>query len=307
MKTIITGASGNYGRAAVERVLAKGVPAEDLILMSRTPAKLDVFAERGCVVRKGDFDDPASLASAFIGGEQMLLISGTRVGKRIPQHRAAIEQAVAAGVGHIIYTSFVGLVDGNPAEACHDHAATEAMLRDSGAEYTALRDQHYADAMVLNYAPNALQSGKWVMNTGQGREALVWRDDCIDSAVGVLTSTGHGNKVYNITGPELLRLQDVAAMIASAVGRDIEYIDVDDEGMYALFDSLGVPRQPVDDLTVAGLSWNSDDMVTFGQAVREGYFAVISDDVEKLTGRKPRSVQQMIDANIEVLREAARA
>lgn len=307
MKTIITGASGNYGRAAVEGLLAKGVPAEDLILMSRSPAKLQTFAERGCVVRRGDFDDPASLSAAFAGGERMLLISGTRVGKRVPQHRAAIEQAIAAGVGHIVYTSFVGLVEGNPAEACHDHTATEAILRDSGVQWTALRDQHYADSMVLGYAPNALKSGKWVMNTGQGREALVWREDCIASAVGVLTTEGHGNQVYNITGPELLRLQDVAAMVAEATGRDIEYIDVDDEGMYALFDSLGVPRQPVDDLTVAGLAWNSDDMVSFGRAVREGYFAVISDDVEKLTGRRPRSVKQMIDAHAEVLREAARA
>lgn len=303
MKTIITGASGQYGRQAVTRLLDR-IPAEDLILISRNPGKLSRFAERGAEVRQGDYDDPVSLHAAFRGGERLLLISGTRVGHRIPQHKAAIDAAVACGVGHIVYTSFVGIQPGNPSEAVVDHAATEAMIRDSGMAWTMLRDAQYADAMIVNMGPNFIRSGRWLSSTAGGREALVWRDDCIDCAVAVLSGQGHDNRAYDITGPELLGFAEVAAMLSELSGRPIDYIETDDAGMYAMFDAMGIPREPVDDQSVAGISWNSDDMVTFERAIREGYFAVISDDVERLTGRKPRSVRQMIIDNLESLKNA---
>ena len=84
----ITGASGQYGRAATDRLVAQG-RAGDLILMTRAPDKLADRVAQGCEVRQGDFDDPASLARAFAGADKLLLVSGTRVGARVAQHRAA--------------------------------------------------------------------------------------------------------------------------------------------------------------------------------------------------------------------------
>jgi NAD(P)H dehydrogenase (quinone) len=303
MKIVVTGASGQYGRSAVERLLERH-PAQDLILITRRPEKLAPLAALGADVRYGDYDDPASLAAAFRDGDRMLLISGTRVGKRIPQHKAAIDAASACGLKHIIYTSFVGIAPGNPSSAVADHAATEDMIRSSGLAWTMLRDAHYADAMILNMGPNLMRSGQWLSSTAGGREALVWRDDCIASAVAVLTGDGHENKVYHITGPELLGFAEIAAMLTDLTGRPVRYVETGDEGMYAMFDAMGIPREPVDDQSVAGISWNSDDMVTFEAAIRAGYFAVISDDVERLTGHKPRSVRQMIADNLEMLRNA---
>jgi NAD(P)H dehydrogenase (quinone) len=301
MKIVVTGASGQYGRSAVSKLLQR-VPAEDLILISRTPEKLAEFSQLGAEVREGDFDKPEGLVPAFQGGERMLLISGTRVGKRVGQHRAAIEAAAAAGVRHIAYTSFVGIVPGNPAIVVRDHGPTEEIMRASGMAWTALRDQHYADAMVLAMGPNIIRSGQWLSSSGGGREALVWREDCVDCAVEVLTGAGHENRIYNITGPELLSFPDVARMLAEVSGRPVNYVETDDAGMYAMFDAMGVPREPVDNQSVSGVPWNSDDMVSFEAAIRGGFFEVISDDVERLTGRKPRSVRQMIDDNAAVLR-----
>jgi len=303
MKIVITGASGQYGSTAVERLL-KRVPAEDLILITRRPERLAALTALGVDVRYGDYDDAASLVDAFRGGDRLMLISGTRVGKRIPQHKAAIDAAVACGLRHVVYTSFVGIRPGNPSEAVADHAATEEMIRASGLAWTMLRDAHYADAMIRDMGPNFIRSGQWLSSTAGGREALVWRDDCIDSAVAVLTGEGDENQVYNITGPELLSFAEIAAMLTELTGRAVRYSETDPEGMYALFDAMGIPREPVDNQSVAGISWNSNDMVTFEAAIREGYFAVISDDVERLTGRKARSVRQMIEDNLEMLRSA---
>ena len=303
-KIVITGASGNYGRGLTDRLIAAGRAAE-LILITRTPAKLADRAAQGCTVRYGDFDKPETLAEAVQGAYKMLLISGTRVGARVAQHKAAIDAAAAVGVRQIAYTSFIGIDDpANPAEVRHDHAETEALIRASGMAWTMLRDAHYADAMIVMAGPQVMQSGQWVSNAGEGLEAMVWRDDCIASAAAVLTGVGHEGQVYNITGPELQTFREVAAIMAEITGRPVEYVSTTDDEQYAMFDALGIPRRPVDDQTVAGLPWNSDDMVTFGQAIRDGFLAICSDDVERLTGRKARSVRQMFEDNAEMLRGA---
>ncbi|MBN8829513.1 MAG: SDR family oxidoreductase [Sphingomonadales bacterium] len=305
-KIVITGASGQYGRAATDRLIARGL-ADKLILITRTPDKLADRRRQGCDVRYGDYDKPETLAAAVQGAEKMLLISGTRVGARVVQHKAAIDAAAAAGVRHILYTSFIGIDDpSNPAEVRHDHIETENAMRASGMAWTMLRDAHYADAMILMAGPNVLATGKWFSNAGDGREAMVWRDDCVACAVAVLTTPGHENRIYNITGPELQSFDEVAALMSEITGCPVEHVKVDDEGQYAIFDAMGIPRRPIDDQYVSGIPWNSDDMVTFGRAIREGYLAIRSDDVETLTGRKARSVRQMIEENRDMLRAAAK-
>lgn len=303
-KIVITGASGQYGTSATDKLVALG-RAEDLVLVTRTPSKLAARAAQGCEVRYGDFDKPETLADAVAGGEKMLLISGTRVGARVAQHRAAIDAAARAGVRHILYTSFIGCDDpDNPAEVRHDHIETERLIRDSGMAWTLLRDAHYADAIILALGPSLIQSGEWQCNAGFGREAMVWREDCVASAVAVLTGTGHEEQIYNITGPELQTFADVSQLLSDIVDRPVNYVAVDDETQYAIFDAMGIPRQPVDDQYVNGIPWNSDDMVSFGRAVREGYLEICSDDVQRLTGRPAHSVRQLIEDHKAFLRES---
>ena len=301
-KIVITGASGNYGRIATDGLIAKG-RAADLILITRSPDKLADRAAQGCTVRYGDFDNPGTLAEAVQGADKMLLISGTRVGARVVQHKAAIDAAAAAGLEHLLYTSFIGIDDpANPAEVRHDHIETEKLIKNSGIAWTMLRDAHYADAMILMAGPGVMASGQWISNAGDGREAMVWRDDCAACAVAVLSGAGHEGQTYNITGPELQSFADVTALMAEITGVPLAYVPVDDAAQYAMFDAMGIPRRPVDNLEVGGIPWNSDDMVTFGQAIREGFLEICSDDVERLTGRKARSVRAMIEANVGMLR-----
>ncbi len=305
-KIAITGASGHYGQLATDKLIAQG-RAADLILMTRRPEKLAHRTAQGCTVRYGDYDKPETLAPAFAGAEKLLLISGTRVGARVVQHKAAIDAAVDAGVSHILYTSFIGIDDpANPAEVRHDHIETERLIRASGMAWTMLRDAHYADAMILMAGPGVMQTGKWFSNSGDGYEAMVWREDCVDCAVAVLTGAGHGGQIYNITGPDRQNFGEVTALMAEITGVPLDYVPLDDAAQYAMFDAMGIPRRPVDDQEVNGIPWNSDDMVSFGRAIREGFLDICTQDVERLTGRPARSVRQMIEENAEMLR-AARA
>jgi uncharacterized protein YbjT (DUF2867 family) len=133
-------------------------------------------------------------------------------------------------------------------------------------------------------------------------EAMGWREDCVDCAVAVLTQDGHENTSYHVTGPNRETFAEVAAMLSEVTARPVRLVETDDAGMYAHFDALGIPREPVDDQTVAGIPWNSDDMVSFERAIREGFLDVCTDDVERLTGRRARSVLELIEANADFLR-----
>ncbi len=304
MKTIITGASGPFGSTVAQGLIDRGVSAADLILVSRDPRKLAKFAEQGADVRAGDFDDYESLVAAFSGGEKMLMISTNRVGQREPQHTNAVNAAKAAGVSHIVYTSFIGK-DGCNSLAVSDHRFTEDLLKKSGLDWTFLRNSQYAEAMRDAAGPAAVASGHWMSSTGDGKIAMVTRENCIEAATAVMATDGHEGKTYNITGPERISFRDIANLVSELSGKPIEYIETTDEELYAMFDSMGVPRSAQDDLVVNGFGWCSDDMVSFEATIRAGDFDVISDDFENLTGKKPERVSDFLSRYREKLSPTA--
>jgi len=299
MKYIITGASGAFGRGATQGMLSHVSP-EDLILVTRNPDSLKEMDDRGCSVRFGDFDDYDSLEVAFQGGNKMLMISTSRVGERMPQHTNAVNAAKACGVSHVIYTSFVGAVPDNPSLAVRDHRGTESLLRESGMAWTAMRNSQYADYIFAS-APNAIRAGKWFTSSEDGTVAHVCREDCIEAVVTVRSGDGHENRVYNITGPELLSIRNVADIVRDVSGQDFEFVEISDDDMYAFFDSLGVPRSPIDDNVASDIPWCSDDMVSFERTIREGRFSIISNDFETLTGHKPKSLRALAEAHRDLL------
>ncbi|MGX7894593.1 NAD(P)H-binding protein [Tsuneonella sp. HG222] len=294
-KIVVSGASGQFGSMAA-RMLLEHIPAEDLIVFSRSPDRLAEFAEAGAQVRQGDFDDPASLAGAMAGGEKLLLISTVRVGSRVEQHTAAVEAARAAGVRHVVYTSLLGVrKPGNPSVEGFDHIATETMIEASGLAYTHLRNSLYAEAVATAMAIPALASGHKPENSGDGRVPIVSRDDCVATAVGVLTQDGHENTALDVTGPEMWTLPDAMALVGAMAGKPIHVERVDDEEMFAYFDSLGVARKASDVVPDGPIPWASEGMVTFGQSIREGYMDIESNDVERVTGRVPRTLKSVFE------------
>jgi NAD(P)H dehydrogenase (quinone) len=295
---IVTGASGAFGRAAAARLIER-IPAGELILTSRTPEKLADFAARGADVRAADFDDPTTLDKAFAGGTKLLLISTARVGTRVGQHANAIAAARRAGVGHIAYTSVLGAAEpGNPALVKLDHRATEEIIEGSGAAFTFLRDSQYAEAIAAAMVPGALAAGRIPDNAHEGRVAFVSREDCVACATEVLLQGApHERRAYDITGPELMTIPAALALASEIAGRPIVVLPVDDEGMLRHFDSLGIPRHASDVVPEGPIRWSSDDMVTFGRSIREGYFDKLTPHVRQITGREPRSLREVMLAH----------
>lgn len=280
MTIAITGASGQLGRLVADQLLATVDPAE-VVLLTRDPAKLADYAERGADVRAADFGKPDELVDAFAGVERVLLISTDAVGARVEGHLAAIEAAVKAGVRHMAYTSVSEPTADNPAGVVADHAATEEALRESGLAWTMLRNNLYADMQVDSVA-QAAATGQLVTNFGDGGAAYVTRADCAAVAAGVLTGEGHEGKAYDVTGPHAYTAPDLAELAAQKSGKPVELIQVDDEAYTAGLVSAGLPD------FIAPL------LTSFGTATRLGKLATVTDVVEQVGGRTPTPLSALV-------------
>jgi NAD(P)H dehydrogenase (quinone) len=281
MTLVITGAAGHLGRRTAERLLDLVDPAT-VVLVTRRPAELADLAGRGADVRAGDFDDPASLDAAFAGGERLLLISTDAVGRRVAQHRAAIDAAVRAGVRHVAYTSLPNPVAENPAPVAREHRATEEALRASGLAWTMLRNALYAEYRIPE-AQAALAGGAFPHNLGDGRTAYVSREDCAAVAAAVLAAGAeHENQAYDVTGPELLGAGDLARIYGEAGSAPVPAVALDDDAFAAGAVAAGVPAD------IAGF------LAGFGRAVREGHLDQAADTVQRLTGRPAIGVEEVV-------------
>ncbi|MGC3981229.1 MAG: NAD(P)H-binding protein [Steroidobacteraceae bacterium] len=223
-KIIVSGASGQLGELTIKELLRRGVPAKNLILVSRTPDKLTEYAKQGASVRFGDLTKPESLPDAYKGGTRMLLISiSGGSDPRPPLHKAGFDAAVKAGVKHIAYTSFIGADTGTSGLAV-DHRQSEEFLKASGAKWTMLRNGLYADR-VVQQAIEMAKTGKATVMPNEAKSAPVTREDCAAAAAGALLNTKFENTAFDITGPALFGTADIAAAVSAITGKRVDVVE----------------------------------------------------------------------------------
>jgi NAD(P)H dehydrogenase (quinone) len=236
MTIAITGATGQLGRLVVERLKAE-VPAAGIVALARSPAKA---ADLGVAVREADYARPETLASALSGVDTLLLISSSEIGRRVVQHRNAIEAAKGAGVGRIAYTSLLH-ADTSPLDLAEEHRATEAELRASGIPHTVLRNGWYTENHTGSIG-GALAGGAFIGSAGAGRISSAPRADYAEAAVAVLTGKGHEGKTYELAGDDAYTLADLAAEISRQTGRTIPYKDLPEADYAAALVGFGLPE-----------------------------------------------------------------
>ena len=286
---LVTGASGHLGRRVIE--LLQETYRGPIIAATRTPDKLSGFAGPNVTARRADFDDPASLADAFAGVDRLLLISTDAVdvpGRRIRQHTNAITAAERAGVKHVVYTSIIHSGPQSPAFVVPDHRATEAALAESSMGWTVLRENIYMDLQLMSVG-QAIKIGQVVNAIGDGKAAYITREDCARAAAAALSSSFEGRRTLDITGPEAVSQEDIAALASQLSGKEIRYMPIDVETLVGYMTGAGMPR-PV-----------AEAYATFDVAIAQGEFDAVSSAVEDLTGRKPQSIAEFLTAHRDAL------
>jgi NAD(P)H dehydrogenase (quinone) len=278
---LVTGANGKLGRHVVSLLLESG--KDHIIAASRDTAKLADLAAKGAETRTADFDDAASLATAFKGVDRILIVSTDSLasGQRLRQHLVAVKAAADAGA-EIVYTS-MPKPEGSAVIFAPDHAGTEKAVIASGRPYTILRDAWYQENLLLSL-PGAFASGTLYTSAGEGKQAHVSHADVARSAAAALSKPST-NEILTLTGPELFTTKQIAALASEIAGKPLAVVDLSDEQLAGGMKAAGVPEVLIPML------------VSFDTTTREGGFDILTGDVEKLTGHKPETLRAFFEAN----------
>ena len=271
MSIVVTGATGHLGRLVVESLLARGVAPAEIVATGRSTARLADLAERDVRVEELDFDDVPESVDWLEDGDVLLLVSGSEVGRRVPQHHAVVDLAARSGVSRLAYTSAPAADDTTLAVA-PEHAATEALIRESGLPFTFLRNGWYTE----NYRPTFEQAragGIVVGSAGDGRVASAPRADFAEAAAAVLATDGHEGATYELFGDVAWSYEELAATFADVLGSPVTYQRLSaDEHRRAL---LGAGL----DEGTAGF------VVALDQNIADGLLGRTTGDLSRLLGR----------------------
>ena len=271
---VVSGATGRLGGQIAGRLADAGLEQR---LIVRDPGRAPVLA--GAEVAVAEYGDPAALRRALAGAGTVLMVSAAETPDRVRQHHNFVDAAVAAGVERLVYTSFVGAAPDAVFTLARDHWATEEYIRASGLEFTFLRDNLYADFLPFLVGEDGVIRGP----AGDGRAAVVAQADIADAAAAVLRDPlPHARRSYDLTGPEALTFTDMAAVITSATGRKVTFVNETLDEAYASRASYGAP------------GWQVDAWVSTYTAVAAGELSTVSPAVEQLTGHPATSLSELL-------------
>jgi NAD(P)H dehydrogenase (quinone) len=282
---LVSGANGNLARSVIANLL-RMTEADNILVTTRDPASANAseLAARGVTVRHGDFDAPETLGPAFAGASRALLISTyADNAERLRQNLAALEAAKAAGVRHILYTSF--LAAGPDALSEHSqrvHWPTEQAIAASGLSYTILRHALYAE-MLVGDLDDTLATGVLRRSVGSAACTYVARDDLGLSAATVLASDQRDNRILNETMERSYTGDEAADAIARCFGKPVRYEPVAAEDWPAyMTEKWGLP--PALAASTIGTM----------RAIEAGQFDMVTDDYRSVTGRSPQTLDQFL-------------
>lgn len=281
MTIAVTGAAGHLGRLTITALRARGVAAGDIVAVVRDAAKAADLAADGVQVRVADYADADALRDALAGVDKLLLVSGSEVGQRLPQHTNIIDAAEATGVAFIAYTSILHAAT-SPLILAGEHKATEELLAASGIDHALLRNGWYWENYDSSVAA-AAASGALFGSAGAGRVAGAARKDFAEAAAAVLTTEGHAGAVYELGG-ERLTYTELAEVLSGIVGVPVTYKDLPKEEYAKILENAGVPAQ------FAAVLADSDAGIAVGALDTD------SGDLERLIGRPATPAAEAIGA-----------
>jgi NAD(P)H dehydrogenase (quinone) len=282
----VTGATGALGGRVAARLATAGVP---LRLVVRDAHRAPDLPGAEVVENRGGYPDAAGFRAALEGVDTLYLVSAAEAQDRLQQHLAAVGAAAEAGVGRILYTSFVGAGREEPTfTLVRHHGATERAIAATGIRHTFLRHSMYAD-FVPFFAVREGERSVIAAPAGEGRTGFVSRDDLADVAAAVLLREDDDldGQALEVTGPQALTMAEAAAVLTEVTGFPAEYRPQTVEEAWATRRPSGHP------------DWEIEGWVSSYQAIAADELSAVTDVVERLTGHPGRSVAEHLRTHPE--------
>lgn len=284
-KILVTGVTGEIGKLTVGHLLKKGVPASNIVGLSRKEEGLDNLIYKGVEIRIGDYFDYGSLLHAFNGVDKLMLTSAVAFTDRFTQHYNVIAAARQAGIKHVVYMAIMRKQGSGRImpEITESDLFTEQVLKSSGLDYTILYHPPFTDVLPIYYGANPHEHGIHVP-AGNGKMAPVTRNELAEAHAEILSTPEHKNKSYSLGGSELISFADIATILSEVSGNDIPFSTITNEEYINRIVANGKPRKVAEFLT----NWVV--------AIEEGAFENQSGDLERLLGRKTKTFRDYLQS-----------
>ena len=273
-KIAVTGVTGNLGGMVSRLCKKNGIEVRNLARNVEKAEKLG-FSN----VFKSNYDKSGDTVKSLEGIEVLFMVSGSENPNRVQQHKDFIDAAKIAGVSHVIYLSFYNASKNSIFTLGRDHYATEEYIKENGFKYTFLRDNFYADFFV----DLCKEYGEIKGPAGNGKVSAVVRSDVSEVAAKILENPGKWeNQTLNMTGPEELSMDEIVKAVSKYFGKEIKYIE---ETVEEAYESRKIWKAE---------QWEYDSWVSTYTAIAENEQSGISNDIEKVLGRKATSLAEYL-------------
>ena len=273
-KIAVTGVTGNLGGMVARLCKKNKIEVRNLARNAEKAEKLG-FSN----VFKSSYDKSEDTVKSLEGIEVLFMVSGSENPNRIQQHKDFIDAAKVAGVSHVIYLSFYNASKNSIFTLGRDHYATEEYIKENGFKYTFLRDNFYADFFV----DLCREYGEIKGPAGNGKVSAVVRSDVSEVAAKILENPGKWeNQTLNMTGPEELSMAEIVKAVSEYFGKEIKYIE---ETVEEAYESRKIWKAE---------QWEYDSWVSTYTAIAENEQSGISNDIEKVLGRKATSLAEYL-------------
>lgn len=282
---LVTGATGHFGKSTIDFLLKNGTSATNIVALVRAEEKAAELKSKGVALRVGDYDNYASLVNAFKGVEKLLFVSGSDIQTRLEQHQNVVRAAKEAGVKHIVYTSFQGKNETETSPlwlVAQSHLQTEVWLKESGIDYTILKNTIYMDLVPAFLGDKVLETGVIYLPAGNGKVSAVLRAEMAEATANILTGSNHAGKTYRFTNHEAFSYQEVAGYLSEITGKTINYISPTVDEYAHKLAVHGVPNEFIGVFSA------------FAVAQAGGELDLVGSDLEHFLGRRPRSVKTFL-------------
>lgn len=281
---LVTGATGQLGGIVVENLL-KTTPANEIAVLVRDENKAADLKAKGVEIRVGSYFDKASLTTALQGIDKLLLISSNDFNDRIGQHKNVVDAAKNAGVKHIFYTGVTMKdIETSPLKPLlADHYQTEDYIKESGLTYTFLQNSLYFEVVPMFVGAGVLETGIF-FPAGEGKVAFAARQDLGEATATILTTKGHENKTYNLTGSEAYSFAEIASELSALTGKEVAYISPEPAAFEGMLKQFGLPE---------GIVVMS---VLFAAGIKNDDFNLANNTLEQLLGRKTTDLKVFLHA-----------
>ena len=271
-KILVTGGTGDLGGALTYTLLAMG--ANFRVLEHQKPVSSEI-KDAGVEVVPGDLMVPESLDAAMEGVDMVFLYTPLSP-DAAKMASNAISAAKRSGSPHIVRLSERPPEPVSNLRVGRLHLETDAELKASGLPYTFLRPTQFMQVTLFS-APSIASDGKIYMPYKDGRLSLVDIRDVAEAAAFVLTNEGHNGKSYILTGPASISLYEVAAILSSALEKEVNYVNVPVEAARESMLAMGLEE------------WFAGAFLEYMENFSNGGGDFVADDFEKLTGHPPHS------------------